>query len=479
MINLYNTLSKNTESIKKKDHLNLYTCGPTVYNYAHIGNLRAFISADLLYRSLKYEGYNPRWVMNITDVDDKTIRDTIKKYGADSGVKELNEFTGFYLEEFIKNLRETNVLVNEIKIIRVSEVILEIQEYIVQLVKKGYGYVTEDGIYFSIEKYQKDFGDYGQLVGEKFIQGKKVGARVAVDEYEKDNLSDFALWKAHDSETDGQIFWEDTINDPDVKIPKGRPGWHIECSVINKVGFGGELVDIHTGGVDLIFPHHTNEIAQSQALLGKDNFVKYWFHSEHLLVDGKKMSKSANNFYTLKDLEIKVPLAGLALRYLFTQRSYRAQQNFTLESFTGAYKALEKLFNILESHKLIGENQELQQKFVDQFVNEAKVYLESELNLAGFVSVIWSVLNKMEINIHTQDEIVLELNKVLGLKLESKPNILEDIEIPVNVKNIIDQRQLARDQKDFAKSDELRIQIEALGYELKDTPEGQKLKKKL
>lgn len=479
MINLYNTLSKNSESLAKADHLNIYTCGPTVYNYAHIGNLRAYISADLLYRALKYEQYNPKWVMNITDVDDKTIRDTIKKYGPTARVKELNEFTGFYLEEFKKNLREGNVLVDEIIIIRVSEVIKEIQQFIVDLVKKGYGYVAEDGIYFSIEKYQNDFGDYGALVGEKFIEGKKVGARVAVDEYEKDNLSDFALWKAHTPETDGQIFWEDEINDSEVKIPKGRPGWHIECSVINQVGFGGEIIDIHTGGVDLIFPHHTNEIAQSQALLGKGNFVKHWFHSEHLLVDGKKMSKSANNFYTLKDLETKVPLAGLALRYLFTQSSYRVQQNFTMESFTASYKALEKLFNVLGSHKVIGENQELQEKFVVEFVNEGKKNFEGDLNLASLVATVWTVLGKMEINIHTQDQIILELDKVLGLKLETKPSIFEDIEIPENVKALVEERRMARERKDFAQSDILRVQIEALGFELKDTAEGQKIQKKI
>jgi cysteinyl-tRNA synthetase len=294
MLKLYNTLTKKIEEVPKKDHINLYTCGPTVYNYAHIGNLRSYIMADLLYRTLKYDGYKPKWVMNITDIDDKTIKGAIAKFGQDATVENLREYTKFYLDEFLKDLGEVNVLKDEITFIRVTDVIKETQDFIVSLIDKGYAYKADDGsTYFSIEKYQKDFGDYGELVGNKFLEGKKVGARVAVDEYEKENLSDFALWKAWDKKTDGQIFWDHP------QLGKGRPGWHIECSVINKIGFKGEPTDIHTGGVDLIFPHHTNEIAQSQALAGKGNFVHHWFHSEHLLVDGKKMSKSAGNFYTL------------------------------------------------------------------------------------------------------------------------------------------------------------------------------------
>lgn len=470
---LYNTLTKQTEELEKRDHLNFYTCGPTVYNFAHIGNLRAYISADLLYRALKYENYNPRWVMNITDIDDKTIKGTLAEKGKDAGVKDLYDYTEKYLQDFKKDLREVNVSVGEIKMIRVTDKMSEIQNFILQLMEKGYAYKAEDGVYFSIEKYEADFGDYGQLVGESFLEGKKVGARVSVDEYEKDNLSDFVLWKAHNPETDGQIFWDHEV------LGKGRPGWHIECSVINHVAFGGEPTDIHTGGVDLIFPHHTNEIAQSQALFGKGNFVKHWFHSEHLLVDGKKMAKRENNFYTIKDLETKVPLAGLALRYLFTQSGYRAQQNFTMESFTASYKALEKLFNVLESHKVIGENQELQEKFFNEFINEGKKNLLSDLNAPSLVATVWKAINKMELNIHTQDSIALELDRVLGFELKNNPSIFENIEIPSNVKNLIDQRNEARNQKNFSASDALRKQIEELGYEVKDTTEGQEIKKKV
>ena len=473
MINLYNSLSKAIESVEKKDHLNLYTCGPTVYNYAHIGNLRSYIEADFLYRTLKQQGYNPKWVMNITDIDDKTMKGAIDKYGKDTSIKELREFTGFYLEEFLKDLASVNVLKDEIQFVRVTDVIPQIQDFIIGLMDKGYAYKADDGVYFSIEKYQKDFGDYGKLVGEKFLEGKKVGARVAVDEYEKDNLSDFVLWKNHNPETDAQIFWEHPV------LGKGRPGWHIECSAINKMAFNGEPTDIHTGGVDLMFPHHTNEIAQSQALLGKGNFVKHWFHSEHLLVDGKKMAKSLNNFYRLKDLEDFLPLPGLSLRYLFTQSAYNSQQNFTKESLTASYKALEKLYNILKSHKVIGENQELQKNILDEYLEQGTKNLSNDLALPGFVAELWDAVGNKTANIHTQDEVLKNYDEVLGLMLESSPSIFHNIEMPEEVVKLVAEREQARLAKDFAKSDELRQKIEVLGYEIMDKASGQEIKKKI
>jgi cysteinyl-tRNA synthetase len=474
MLKLYNTLSRKQEEIPKKDHINLYTCGPTVYNYAHIGNLRSYILADLLYRTLKYDGYKPNWVMNITDIDDKTIKGAMAKYGAEATVGNLREFTKFYLDEFLKDLGEVNVLKDEITFICVTDVIPQVQEFIVALINKGYAYKAEDGsTYFSIEKYQKDFGDYGELVGHKFLEGKKVGARVAVDEYEKENLSDFALWKAWDKSTDANICWDHP------SLGKGRPGWHIECSVINKIGFNGEPTDIHTGGVDLIFPHHTNEIAQSQALLGKGNFVKHWFHSEHLLVDGKKMAKRDGSFLVLSQLESKIPLPGLALRYLFTQSGYGNQQNYTFDSLTAAYKALEKLFNALKSHKIIGENQELQKNIIQEYKELAGENLDNDLNVSGFVALLWNMLNDKSANIHTQDLIIEKFDEILGLELNNPPSIADDISLSAEAEKLISQREQARQQKDFTKSDELRKQIENLGYELMDTPKGQKARKKL
>ncbi len=446
MLKLYNTLTKEIEEIQKPQNrnFNMYTCGPTIYNYAHIGNLRSFILADLLYRTLKYDSYQPRWVMNLTDIDDKTIKGTIEKYGENAGVKELFDFTEEYRLAFISDLREVNVLVDEIEFVRVTEKMPEIQEFIVELINKGYAYKAEDGsTYFSIEKYQKDFGDYGQLVGEKFIEGKKVGARVAVDEYEKDNLSDFALWKAYNPETDGNIYWDHET------LGKGRPGWHIECSVINKVAFNGEPTDIHTGGVDLIFPHHTNEIAQSQALLGKGNFVHHWFHSEHLLVDGRKMAKSAGNFYTLKDLEAFNPIAGNVLRSTLCGAHYQTQMNFLIDTFKKTDRLITQRTDNYEEDKVYAE------------VTDA---LNDNLNIPKALG--------LSFKLHDGN---VSPDQVFGLNFFNE-KVQEPL--PEKVEKLLAERQAARDAKDFQKSDELRLKIESLGYEVKDTPQGQKASKK-
>jgi cysteinyl-tRNA synthetase len=448
MIKLYNTLSKQIEEFKPldKDVVRMYTCGPTVYNFAHIGNLRAFITADLLYRTLNFDGYNVDWVMNITDIDDKTIKGAIAEYGSDADANDLYRFTQKYLDAFIEDLKSVNVSVDGIRFIRVTDKMAEMQKFIVDLIDKGYAYKADDGsTYFSIEKYQADFGDYGDLVGQGFMEGKKVNARVANDEYEKDDLSDFALWKTHSAD-DAQIFWDHPI------LGKGRPGWHIECSVINYDAFEGKTTDIHTGGIDLMFPHHTNEIAQSQALLGKGNFVKHWFHSDHLLVDDKKMAKSQNNFYTLKDIERQVS-DPIALRYLFLQSHYKSQQNFTHESLTGSESALHKLRTAYSSpeEERMPEGQE-----------RFKEALSNDLNTAQALAIAWE--DKASLS---------KYDEVLGLQLD-KSNA---IEIPDEIKTLLDERQTARDNKDFTKSDELRDEIAKLGYEVLDTPDGQKVKR--
>jgi cysteinyl-tRNA synthetase len=395
--------------------------------------------ADILYRSLKTEGYNPRWVMNLTDVDDKTIKGTLEKYGKGAGIKELFEFTETYRQTFIEDLKELNILAEEIEFVRVTDKIFEIQQFILKLMDLGFAYKAEDGsTYFSIEKYQRAFGDYGQLVGEKFLEGKKVGARVAVDEYEKDNLSDFALWKAHDLETDGEIYW------PSKTLGNGRPGWHIECSVINQVAFEGKTTHIHTGGVDLIFPHHTNEIAQSQPLYHP--FVNHWLHNEHLLVDGQKMGKRFKNIYTIKDLKEK-GFSGQDLRYFLMSSRFSIQQNFTWEGLLAARQARTKLLSLPEKGATPAE-----------FFKS----LDDNLNLPQALSTAWSagLLNS-------------EMNSVLGFQKDSEE------ELPEAIKKMLEQRLKAKQEKNFGLSDELRKQIEALGFELMDTPEGQKVKKKI
>jgi cysteinyl-tRNA synthetase len=439
---LYNTLTRQIEEIQPSGGktIRLYTCGPTAHDYAHIGNFRSYINADLLYRALIFNGFKVDYVMNITDVDDKTIKKTIAEFGQEATVKDLHTFTTRYIDAFFEDLAKVNIDASKIKIIRVSEVIPQIQAFILELIDKGYAYQTNDGVYFSIEKYQADFNDYGVLVGAKFLEGKKIGARVAVDEYDKENLSDFALWKKH-TEADGQIFWDHEI------LGKGRPGWHIECSVINKVAFGGKATDIHTGGVDLIFPHHTNEIAQSQPL---GPFVKHWMHAEHLMVNEAKMAKSEQNFFTLRDLEEK-GFSGLDLRYLFLQSHYKTQSNFSWESLEAAHTALNKLRSAASNTDGSGSVNETFAKAVSE-----------DLNLPQALAAAWD-----------DKENLLEYDQVLGLRLNEKV----ELEIPSDVQKLLDERQAARDAKDFARSDELRDEIATLGFEVKDTAEGQIISK--
>jgi cysteinyl-tRNA synthetase len=411
----------------KPEKINLYTCGPTVYNYAHIGNLRSYIFADLIYRTHKSLGKDVRWVMNLTDVDDKTIKNTIETFGEKANVRDLKKYTDKYSKLFFSDLDKLNVSRREIRFIRVSDVIPAIQKFILKLITKGYAYRASDGsTYFNIQKYQEDFGNYGELVGEKFLEGKKIGARVKVDEYEKDNLSDFALWKARE-ENDANIFWFH----PD--LGEGRPGWHIECSVINQVAFGDTPTDIHTGGVDLIFPHHTNEIAQSEAYSGH-TFVRDWFHSEHLLIDGKKMAKSAGNFYTLKDLE-EGGYDPLAYRFLLLQTSYKQKVNFTWESLEASSKGYQNLKNkIAKLKKSIGWFNLLLAKFSQGELPRGESSSEPEvsprgsylndfstkitaLNTASALASLQGVLGAKDLTPAEKLKLVKKFDEVLGLKL--------------------------------------------------------------
>lgn len=489
---LYNTLSRTTEEFKPigAEKVRMYTCGPTVYNYAHIGNFRSYLFADSIYRALKFSGHQVDWVMNLTDVDDKTIRDTIKEHGPDATVANLRTFTDRYIDIFFDELKQVNIDPGNIRIIRVADVIPQIQEFVLELIEKGYAYQTDDGAYFSIQKYQADFGDYGELVGKSFLEGKKVGARVKVDEYEKENLSDFALWKKHTIE-DAQIYWDHPT------LGKGRPGWHIECSVINDIAFNHQSTDIHTGGVDLIFPHHTNEIAQSQPFYKP--FTKVWMHCEHLQVDNKKMAKRDGNFYTLKDLADKDPINPLAFRYLTLQTDFRKTTNFTLESLEAARTALQRLYNHAEALRsgtppleeglgeviaMLGQkphrldktnvtNKTNTEGFTAQFTDA----IRDNLNLPKTLAVTWDMLSDASAPNSDKYNLLLEMDKVLGLGIEAHHQTAHT-EVPEQIKKLAEERDQARANKDFAKSDKLRAQIEAAGFEVLDTKEGQTVQKK-
>jgi len=321
-LKLYNTLSREKEEFKpiEKGKVGMYSCGPTIYQFAHIGNFRAYICVDILKGYLKYKGFKVKHVMNITDVEDKTIKGAIKEHIS------LKQYTKKFEKAFFEDLEKLNIDKADV-FPRATDHIKEMVAIIENLLKKQAAYKAKDGIYFDISMFK----DYGSLSGVE-LKDLQVGKRVKEDQYEKDEAQDFALWKFWDK-NDYDVFWE-------TEIGKGRPGWHIECSAMS-MKFLGKSFDIHAGGVDLIFPHHENEIAQSECSTNK-KFVRYWFHNEHLLVDGQKMSKSLGNFYTLRDLMDKDYKAS-AIRYLLLSVHYRQQINLTDESIEASTNAIRRL----------------------------------------------------------------------------------------------------------------------------------------
>ena len=423
----------------------MYTCGPTVYNYPHIGNYRAYIFADTLKRVLSYNGFKVKHIMNLTDVDDKTIRDSQKEG------KTLKEFTEFYSEEFFKDIKYLNIL-PPVKFTKATDYIEEMVSIIEKLLEKDLAYKSKDGsVYFNIKKF-KNYGRLSGLVIEN--QKENAAGRIRTDEYDKDNAQDFALWKSWD-EKDGDVFWETSLG-------KGRPGWHIECSAMSMKNLGEEI-DIHTGGVDNIFPHDENEIAQSEGATGKQ-FVKYWMHNEWVLVDQKKMAKSENNYYTLRDLE-KKNIDPIAYRFWLLMANYRTRVNFVWEALEGAETALKRLYSF---YRGLGEeigkvDKEHQQKF--------KEFIQDDLDTPRALTVLWDVLKDESISSADKKATVLDFDKVLGLGFK---NLKEEI-IPEEVQKLVGEREQARQNKDFKKSDDLRKEINSRGYEVKDTSEGQKI----
>ncbi len=458
-LNIHNTLSKKKEEfqpIKGKD-VGMYTCGPTVYNYPHIGNYRAYVVADLLKRYLKYKGFKVKQVMNITDVDDKTIRDSQKE-----GIS-LKEFTRKYEKAFLEDLKTLHIDKADF-FPRATENIEGMVNLIKRLMDKGLAYKGDDGsIYYDISKFK----DYGKLSGMK-IDKLKSGARVSQDEYEKESASDFALWKAYDEE-DGDVFWE-------TELGKGRPGWHIECSVMGTKHLGNHF-DIHTGGIDLVFPHHENEIAQSEGANGV-KFVNYWVHNEWLLVEGKKMSKSLGNFYTLRDL-LEKGYSPLAVRYVLLGTHYRQQLNFTFKELDAAKNSIERLNDFMLS--LDGPYSEENNKEVPALIDKARKEFEdamdTDLDISGALAALFNLVrnvNKIKFSITDANiikDLIVEINSVLGL-VE-----LEREELSEELKGLIDEREKARAKKDFDTADKIRDELKEKGIVLEDTSEGVRWKK--
>jgi cysteinyl-tRNA synthetase len=467
-MDLYNTLTRKIDEFKplSPPNVTLYTCGPTVYDYTHLGHIRKYTNDDVLKRTLTYLGYKVKHVMNITDVghlvsDEDAGEDKLEK-GAKKTGKTVWEVAAFYTDFFMKTIEEMNIIKPDI-FCKATDNIQAMIDLIKILEEKGFTYKTKEALYFDIGK----FPSYGKLSRQK-LEDKSIGARddVIVDPHKK-NPADFALWFFTVGRfADHTMHWDSPWGD-------GFPGWHIECSAMS-MKYLGETIDIHTGGVDHIPVHHENEIAQSEAATGK-TFVRCWVHDEFLLIEGQKMSKSLGNFLTIDDF-IKKEINPLALRLLFLQTHYRQQMNFTWDSIHGAEEAYKKLKETVialrqQSNRTVLSEEKLER--IDGYRDQFRAAISNDLQMPQAVAVMFEVIKS---NIPSTDklDLVLEFDQVLGLKLSEA----HEEEVPEEIKVLVQQRKLARDQKDWQKSDELRNEIESKGYILEDTSTGYKVKKK-
>ena len=440
----------------------MYTCGPTVYDYAHIGNFRAFLFEDLLKRWLRYCGFKVLHIMNLTDVDDKTINGSKAK-----GVA-LRQYTDFYVKAFFEDITKLNIEHADVYP-RATDHVPEMVDIIKTLLLKGVAYRGEDNsIYYAVTK----FPQYGQLSHIK-VGELKAGARVSQDEYAKEDVQDFALWKAYTPE-DRDAFWE-------TELGKGRPGWHIECSAMS-MKYLGETFDIHCGGIDNMFPHHENEIAQSEAATGKI-FVHYWLHNEHLQVEGKKMSKRFGNFYTLRDL-LEKNYDPMAIRYLLLSTHYRQQFNFTFEGLNAAKSAIERLKNLvrrLQDVNVEDKNSEgrvaIQIQHVKQrFMEAMNDDLNISIALAALFDFVREINNLLDANLINKGEaiqvkeLLVQFNSVLGVM--DNANIVETL--PSDIDALVQKREAARRAKNWKEADNIRAQLRVLGIVVEDSAQGVK-----
>ncbi len=434
----------------------MYTCGPTVYDYVHIGNWRTFVFEDVLKRALEFSGFDVKHVMNITDIEDKIIK------RASEEKVDFKIVTRKYEKAFKEDLSKLNIDPADYYP-RATEHIEHMVALIGKLLEKGFAYKAEDGVYFSVEKFNK----YGKLSGLPKGNLKK-GARVNDDQYDKENWSDFALWKFPStlSARSGQVLQPRSSPglEPSWEAPfgEGRPGWHIECSEMS-TDILGDQIDIHCGGVDLLFPHHENEIAQSEAATGK-KFVNYWLEGEHLLVDGQKMSKSLGNIYTLEDI-FKKGFDPLALRYLFLTAHYRSKLNFTWGSLEAAGNALNNLREEVSrwDKSKIG---------CTEFERDFKNALNNDLDLPRAVAIMWNMV-KSDYPSSAKHKSLLLMDQVFGLGLDK----VEIAELSDEAKKLIKKREDLRNKGKFTESDRIRQELLAMGVEVEDTPQGSHWKK--
>lgn len=459
----YNTLGRHIEEFSPLEpgKVRLYTCGPTVYDFAHIGNFRAYVFEDLLRRYLKYRGYAVTQVMNLTDVDDKTIR------GSQAQKMSLDEYTRKYKDAFFQDLKALNVEPAEFYP-EATKHIPEMIALIQKLFERGFAYKSDDGsVYFSIEK----FSAYGRLKNLD-MSGMKPGARVASDEYEKENVADFALWKAWDVQ-DGDVVW-------DSPWGRGRPGWHIECSAMSS-RYLGDSFDMHTGGIDNIFPHHDNEIAQSEAASGKQ-FVRYWLHCAHLIVDGRKMSKSLGNFHTLRNILDK-GYSGREVRYVLLACHYRQSLNFTFTALDSARAALARVDEFIE--RLNAMQGRFQTGGLPDWAVKAQeafnAALDDDLNASGGLGALFDMIHDGNKAMDAASGgwsaadvlgVIEGFDRVFGFLKKSVAGVDEA------AMKLANAREEARKSRNWPEADRLRKELADLGWEVKDTPEGPKVRRK-
>ncbi len=469
-IKLQNTLTNSTEPLipVHPGQVRIYTCGPTVYASAHIGNFRTFMFQDILRRFLRSRGYSVLQVMNVTDVDDRII-----KSAAAAGIS-IREYTEKYIKAFIEDINSLHIEMPE-ELVRATDHIEDMVALIEKLQEKGLTYVSEGSIYFRIAK----FPAYGKL-SKIDVAGMQSGTRVDVDQYEKDDARDFALWKAPKP---GEHFWE-------TRIGPGRPGWHIECSAM-AMKYLGDTLDIHTGGVDLAFPHHENEIAQSEAATGKQ-FVRHWMHAEHLIIEGQKMSKSLGNFYTLRDLFAKGHKPS-TIRFLLLSVPYRRQLNFTEDGLTQAKNSTERLRNFVVRLKTsqfpAGSNPDIQKR-IDEAENAFDAGLADDINtaiaLAAVFDLVRDINTAMDRGTFLQQEApravaaMEKFDAVLAVLVDDDADQLLKLGFGVSkdrigsqeIEALIEERQSAKKKRDFKRADEIRQKLTDSGILTEDMKDG-------
>jgi cysteinyl-tRNA synthetase len=458
-IYLYNTLSRKKEKFKPiiEKEVGLYTCGPTVYNYAHLGNLRTYLFEDFLKRMFLYNDYKVKHIMNITDVGHLTGEgdggEDKLELGAKREQKSAWEIADYYFKAFVKDLKYLNII-EPSKWYKATATIKEQINLIKNLERKGYTYIISDGIYFDTSKVK----DYNKLSKQK-LTDLKAGARVETNK-EKRNITDFALWKFSPKNRNRQMEWQSPWG-------LGFPGWHIECSAMSLKGLGKQL-DVHCGGMDHINIHHTNEIAQSEAATGK-KFFNYWLHSAFMnIAGGKKMAKSEDNFLTLKKALLDNNINPLAFRLATLQIHYRKPMEYSFVIIENAHSALKALYQRVQD--LESKPGRINKTYKDQFIT----YINDDLNTAQALALAQTMLKDKNLSKADKLATILDFDKFLGLDIAKHL----DKNIPKAIKVLAEKRQKAREKKDFVEADNLRREIEKMGYEIKDSGDAYKLKKK-